>query len=372
MEVRLAQTSDEKYCILGGFSTVKSNRDRLVFSYFDPLFIKYSDPNHPEFILTVYHEMVHAMDSAELFRCDTVYEDITSIVNEHFSDTFNRDTPCKYEPFLLTLRLLGHYRAEGIATLCSSIITNTPLQFSPEDYSNHLKFFRTFTFFIFKNRQLACPTEIVFKAAYETSASILFQILKDCNKVSETILDKIQNNYQTGEYNLSDSELKILLETCRKLTLSDYIQALTTHDILKDTLIDLYTLLNFCATIREGSDYEDRATFLKLLEQKSTLSVEIFQKTLQDISSYVDIPQHRIEEMLNNTQNLPPDLREKVRRLYIIYKNEHDANRKELCLWVFAYLIDKEDIIHDELPVYGIVDDITMLDLALDILKKQS
>ena len=370
MEVRLAQSSEKDYRKFGGFFVAESKLDHLVFSFYDPLFMKYSDPNHPEFILTVYHEMVHAMDCAELIRCEEIYKKLNSIIYEHYADAFNRTTKNMYEPVLLTLRLLGHYRAEGIATFCSSIITNSKLKFSLPEYTAHLGLFKKITtlFFIYPQDSSISPK--IFLAAYNASASILYQILDVCNLVPKTILHKISDNYTTGDYQLTDEELKTLLDACRKLTLADYIQALITYDVSGETLTDLNALLNFCGRLQRDIDEENKASFIQLLENKSQLNLETFQTTLQDISSYAIIPQDKIDEMLNNIQHIHPDLRGKVAQLYDIYKGVDDPVKKDLCHWVFTYIIDREDIIHDDLPVYGIVDDLTMLDIALDILNK--
>lgn len=64
-----------------------------------------------------------------------------------------------------------------------------------------------------------------------------------------------------------------------------------------------------------------------------------------------------------------PELKEKAALLYSILKNDADPDRKEIAQWALTYLFDEEDLIHDDIPGIGYVDDLVVLDYAIDLLE---
>ena len=66
---------------------------------------------------------------------------------------------------------------------------------------------------------------------------------------------------------------------------------------------------------------------------------------------------------------LYPQIKEKVASLYSIFKNDDNADRQRLAQWALTYFFDDEDIIHDDVSGLGLVDDMTIIDYAISILK---
>ncbi|MBO4822344.1 MAG: hypothetical protein J5548_12890 [Prevotella sp.] len=58
--------------------------------------------------------------------------------------------------------------------------------------------------------------------------------------------------------------------------------------------------------------------------------------------------------------------------LYAFLKNENDSDRKLIAQWALTYFFDDEDVIHDDIHGMGFVDDLVVLDYALNLLHCQT
>ena len=62
-------------------------------------------------------------------------------------------------------------------------------------------------------------------------------------------------------------------------------------------------------------------------------------------------------------------MKEKVTKLYNIFKNDDNPDRRRLAQWALTYFFDDEDIIHDDVSGLGFVDDVIIMDYAIDLLQ---
>lgn len=65
-------------------------------------------------------------------------------------------------------------------------------------------------------------------------------------------------------------------------------------------------------------------------------------------------------------------MKEKAARLYDELKNGYDSKKKQTASWALTYLLEDDDIISDDIKVLGFVDDIAVMDYALDIISPAS
>lgn len=80
---------------------------------------------------------------------------------------------------------------------------------------------------------------------------------------------------------------------------------------------------------------------------------------------------NHFQNFMNHTFNDSsyPELKEKVSSLYSILKHDSNSDRKQLAQWALTYFFDDEDLIHDEIAGIGFVDDMIVMDYAINLLQ---
>lgn len=75
-------------------------------------------------------------------------------------------------------------------------------------------------------------------------------------------------------------------------------------------------------------------------------------------------------EFMESTANdsLYPQLKEKVTLLYSVLKKDDNPDRKKLAQWALTYFFDDEDLVHDNVSGIGLVDDVTVIDYAIQLI----
>lgn len=133
--------------------------------------------------------------------------------------------------------------------------------------------------------------------------------------------------------------------------------------------------LDFCALLQKEYEADNIKAFCDLLSLP--LTNEVFETVMkqimgcvmdeEEIDSYYKIFK---ENLSNNTVYL--QMKEKVEKLYVLLKNDKDDERKRIAQWALTYLFDDQDVIHDDIKGLGYIDDMAVMDYALDIITSAS
>ena len=368
IEVRLCQNGDNKLLKLGTFCASLGDDNHHVFQIFEQNFIDTPDDYDKILRLTVFHEMIHAMDRKELVRNNETLQTLQKFTQDSPNDLLPASFHASYVPILKTLQLLDLYRNEGIAELCSNILTDNALNQYGIEFFTSLDVFRQITSSFFNGQTLNLRNKHLLQTIYEGAANVLLRLLRIRGDISTPLYDKVFSGMSTGNYRLSNQELQQLLTACRSLSLYDYIQGMITLDKDRTTLTPIMDLLYFCADLQEENNSDYRNAFIKLVESKNHMTEKLFNTTMANIVGCL-MTEDEITRYYIKTDIPNEDMKQKADQLFYLFTHERDEDRKRVCQWALTYFFDDEEVIHDKLPVFGTVDDLVVADIALGLLK---
>jgi uncharacterized membrane protein YkvA (DUF1232 family) len=113
--------------------------------------------------------------------------------------------------------------------------------------------------------------------------------------------------------------------------------------------------------------------------QKAAIRSDAFARALQDAKSYANDPEHLrklFEEAAKKAASIPrepfkanwPYLQAMLRLIRAYYRGEYHSVSEDPFLWIIAalsYLVDPFDLIPDEVPFLGFVDDASVVEFAV-------
>ena len=357
---------------LASFDLEVSSSNHLVFSIREiAVKMVLEHPDSKEFLVSVYHEMVHAADYPILFKSRKMFEELSREINNNYAEcAFNYNGT--NIALLTALTMFEHYRAEGIAILGSNLLLKK--QFILSNSINHFRHFFILT--MMKSISLTSDQtmrddyldEVVSLLAYEVAPILLLMVLNRHGHVDGKMAQKVIAELNTGCFDLTDKEINGIIQASFSLSLSEYIQGLVS---LGDAIAPIQHFMEFCAVLQTDWENANMDAFMKLLRQPETL--DVFNDTMRQIMGCV-IPEEEIDEyytLFCNKQKAEsdnPQLKRKVDALYFILKTDKDVNRKMIAQWSLTYLFDEQDIINDNLVGIGLVDDMMVIDYALKII----
>ena len=205
--------------------------------------------------------------------------------------------------------------------------------------------------------------------AYIVAPIILLLVLGKRGDISPELSAKALGCLESGEYNLTDEETITIMRAALSITLIGYTQGLTT---LGNKISPIRPFLNFCASVQQDADEDNISAYEKLITSHKT--ADSFNAAMDQIMGSC-MPEEEIDELYAKFKDskindaLYPQIKEKVENLYSIFKNDNNTDRQRLAQWALTYLFDDEDIIHDDVSGLGLVDDMTIIDYAISILR---
>lgn len=398
LDVRLMLRTEDQ--LMASFLPLESFPDYLVFEIYDiciAWLIHHLDDEYNGLYNTVLHELMHSVDSKELRKGDNLVNQMVYRISEYNRESSN-NFPQEYYALYATLKFVNHYRAEGLAILCSSVLEKTPIIDNRIEYTTQLKQFTSLIVcFLLKISELspqAFKLDSEFESAYTFAADVMVQVLTIRKDISLEISDKIKKGMTTGQYNLTDEEMRVLINACRNLSMTEYIEGLILSDKEGSALWPIRSLLELCAILKNKADISDTASFETLLDQSQNLSEKTFNETIQHVIDRILTPkelkklykeyQHSIDvemsplkpkiDLLYREFAKYPDgddnwISAWARQLFNRQPINPDENKKILIQWALSYFFHSQDMISDKLPVYGYVDDMVVIDTALRILQ---
>jgi len=332
--------------------------------------------NHEDltlFMSTVTHEMFHAADKQMLDNSHRLFDAIMNDIAEGHDD-FNRQGESNNIALLRTLQVFNHYRAEGVAILGESLLMKQEFGSVGDTIE---RFCSLFELLMIRARMRTegdksrgdIFDDATFHQAYAVAPVILLIVLGKTRKIDVNLAKKALECLESGEYNLSEEEVITIMRAALSLTLIGYVQGLTS---LGNEIAPIRPFLDFCASLQQDSDEDNMQAYEQLIMQSK--SAETFNAAMDQIMGSC-ISEEELDglyaEFLESTANdsLYPQLKEKVTLLYSVLKKDDNPDRKKLAQWALTYFFDDEDLIHDDVTGIGLVDDLTIISYAKDILQ---
>ena len=388
---------------VAGFLSRESFPDYLVFGVFDiyiAWLIQHLDDDNNELHNTVLYELMHSVDLKELRKGDNLIDPMRERIYEYIRNS-SSNYPHEYHALFATLKFVNHYRAEGLAILCSSVLEKTPVFDNPVDYNEQLKQFTSLIVCLIlkvsERSVQAFDLDNEFNSAYAFAASVMLQVLTIRKDISQEISDKIKEGMTNGQYHLTDEEIRVLILACRSLTLTEYIEGLIFSDRDGSALWPVRSLLELCTLFQNKAATDDAVSFETLLDQTQNISEETFNETIQHVIDTVLTPKElkkRYKDYQHSMDVEMSPLKPKVDLLYSEFAKYPDGegnwlstwarhlfdrqpvspddNKKVLIQWALSYFFQTSDMISDQIPVYGYVDDMVVMDTALRILQLEA
>ena len=367
----------EESTLLAYFDSESSHDGVLCFAVHERSikgFLREDGSGIDDFEATIVHEMMHAAGLPSLAFQNERLRIVLKKIREYDQDAYfgrHRDYP-QIALFNL-LSMFGHYRAEGIAMLGEHLVSKQPFR-STEIAVDVFR--RAYAWTLFNAQQWASGIKIedranlkmVHKLAYRSAPVILLKVLSGRGELDEDLYVRIMDGLRTGCYNLSEQEVHAVLKTSLELDLQEYILGLMT---LGDDVAPIYPLLKICGLLQEDDNESNIVQFISLVRSEKT--EETFASAMDAIMGSV-IPEDQLDACYESFRQNPPDprafpdMQEKVEKLYRTMKDSMDPESKRIAQWALTYLFDDEDLIHDDIPGLGLVDDMAVIDCALEVL----
>lgn len=408
IEVQMSQNEREELrglesARLASFSVKRSTPDKAVFLIHEKTVRKVLENNDmAEFESTVLHEMIHAGDYPIIKSNFNLLEQIDSDNSYEQGDYFSYESDKKrgQTALLGILAMLDHYRAEGIAILGEQLLLKSgdDLSIVSDIFATHpelkedvgpvdiaMQFFCGVFHNIFLNSLRKARTRIMQpgfreailddktrQAAYIVAPYILLLTLNKLGAIKNDLTHKAIPALVTGDYNeLDEQECIAIIRAGLSLSLPDYTQGLM---YLGDFITPIQPFLVVCANIQQDYNEESIDSFYQLIHDPER--IENFNQAMTTIMGSC-ISEEEIDAAYEAFlgKELPIELaksrlKEKVTKLYSILKNANDDEEKQVAHWALTYFFDDQDIIHDDIKGIGFIDDMIVIDSALNILNQ--
>ncbi len=307
------------------------------------------------------HELVHSLDYFKIkdahFKIETYFKNI------HFNQGFGRGL--KSNSVYYVLNYLNKLRIEGIATFVEDLFDNAAqnneLWLKIDEMNIEL-----YLGLIFNSSQndRKINTDFINSIPYRLGKHLvlncLFYIDEANADIYRNVLMKINNNENIS---LKDIGSISFLEKLLNLSLEDfiYINLASTSSLSPDITFKstfLKVILNFLNNegFQENNDFQNGFNLLiKILKSDKDNLQNLLKDVLGSKMNEVVIRENYDFFLKNHNQN-----KIFIQLLNKVYQN-WEINKNELDAWKLTFVFDEQDIIFDNLPVIGYLDDMIVL-----------
>lgn len=348
----------------GCFLPRLSSHKVLKFQLFYPI-----DKNEMDAVIL--HELMHGADlsnlkeklgtfdrSKEFHLCSTLEDQLKYIENSGIQN---------FSIQWVFLHFLSTFRDEGIAILGEKLLGEKSGTISFEKaFFNFQKDINQVTQLCygmkFHNRINSKQVRTIFEDtvinAYQYAEVIIYELLKG----SIAGLEKM-NLHDLLENNDPKEKLQLLKSTLQ-LDLAEYIRELMKLKHKNTPLINSELLLSYCGVIQGGSS-EHPAFFRQLYLVSHNNDKTGFTELIRSVCDR-KMQSGEIKEKLDlfNQTSFSNDLKSEVRKLANKVFAKRNDNNKEVSEWALTYLLNKEDLIYDQLDYLGLQDDWMVMEAA--------
>ena len=298
---------------------------------------------------------------------------LMSTLETDLTATSSENPPYDITALSRALNMFIHFREVGISLLGVCLLKKR--QFGP--VVNTLKqFSQIFEWTMIRSKmkigEKTDDNELIDKKAWKdtfgVAPCVMLLVLEKCGRIDKALMVKAMKGLDSGNYDLSDAESGILIRAALSLSLFDYILGLM---MLGDEIAPMQPFLKFCATLCHNFDQNNTKAFSCLVQQSA--NGQAFNDTMHQIVGNVmteaDIDKHYQDFCTKEAEeNDRSDLKEKIDELYAFWKEEDDDNRKQIAQWALTYLFNDTDILNDDVRGFGYVDDMLVVDHAMNII----
>ena len=382
MEVRMVQNTaaerEERESVrLASFDSARSRDGFLVFLIYEAT-VKHVLEEKDAGLLrtTVIHEMTHAADFSMIRQCRGFLGRLADKISKMYGNVFEQTGMNAYEALYDFLDMLRHYRNEGVALLGQCLLTRKKFP----AYGKELDIFnRVFELSLMWAKTIANgePVSESFRKqrydlAYSTSPFIMLLVLDMRKSIGHSLVLRLQKGLRTGVYDLTDDEISEVLSQSMSLSLSTYIQGILEANRADCHVAPIVPFLELCALLQNDYDEDSIGIFSELMENPGLVSSS-FVESIEGImgSLFADrVLEERHRDFCQNPPDprLYPRMLDKVGALHGVIRTDKDPDRRLVAQWALTYLYDDIDVIHDRMLVIGLMDDMMVLDCALEVL----
>lgn len=374
--------------------------------------------NEEEFYIKLNHNLIWKKQEHEnLFRDVLLHElihevDLNILLKNHFYRSvikvYSGNLP--YKRLKWVLWMLDHCRAEGIAELGNRLLGSEdvlPLnsrmdfkevryraqkdaQFNMDADAEGLSQLMERVIDIGEDLPKGLFEEMR-SGGYRYGCSVMLRVLRNLKLISETDVQRICTYIHTKgrrrleqagepslfpekEFKLSKKEIGMVLNACLSVNLPMYLEGLIL-DREGKPMVSVTQLLTLCGDV-QGYRQDDRiALFAKLVNTPQRTMAD-FNKAMRVLAGR-PLKEESIDRQIGWFQGDDPGwptyfgFIDKINRLYALYKEHTAAGRKDLARvanHALHYFFRVKDMIGDFVPAFGFVDDLLVVDMAMEIL----
>ncbi len=377
--VSLAPTHPQMQDYVASFHSRQSRSRSLAFTVYEKTVKEVlSQCDEVEYKSTILHEMMHAADLPLLLKGHRLLDELQKEIHRKAKQSKDKDGDIALVALLDTLRMFEHYRTEGVAILGEHLITRRRFHAVFDTLED---FLMTFEWTMMKSKKWAVGEtrmgeifdDVTFDGAYRMAPTILLLVLARRGDVEKDLAKRVLWGLHDGVYEITDEEAASIIRSTLSLTVSEYIRGVVS---LGDKVAPAKPFLEFCVRLSDKSWNDDSIeAFSEILQHPTT--AESFNEALEQFMGHTmeeaEIDVH-YQAFVENTriEALCPGIKEKAARLYDELKNGSDTKKKQTAGWALTYLFEDKDIISDNIQVIGYVDDMAVVDHALDIIVSAS
>lgn len=364
IELEVSNDENEDWNLYAYFNSLKSSPEALVFSMKE-IVVRQMLENADTTKLTevIDHEMCHAADFEELRMNKIISDEIAKKYDETLTDSIDGGTPDIVLDAIFSL--FNHYRAEGVAIFCEQLVNGKKITPSTRSIVVFNSVFEDLlhnsTSFMLGSHRDEIYEEEMHHVAYLIAPDLLYAVLRILDRVEKSIAEKLETDTPAR---LTTEERHQLVRSALSLSLPEYIQGLC-YITPADNLVAV------CGQIQGESDDEAISNFFSMFTSDNydkfvSTMAEILGSPMSDeeIKGYVDS-----WDCKWISPAFKAKLRLKINDLYSIMVAPDSRNKqKRASRWALTYFFDDQDLVFDEMPVLGLVDDMIVLDKALSII----
>ena len=322
---------------------------------------------------TTIHEMFHAADQYMLINHFQLVQKMHNQMgnNVGYLEQAQNDHSMA---LLQTLNIFHHYRAEGIAVAGESLLMKDPVPYNGNPTSrfqgNFLKTMMNSCHRADGNKTNVYDAESISLDAYEDAPFVLMLVLYKQGYIEQGVAQKAVDAMSKGRFELTDEEVHTIMRCAIDLPLTGFIEGLM---MLGEEIAPVQPFLFFCGKIQNEFDESNADAFSQLTQKPD--SPVVFKATMDQIMGCL-IPENELDLDYDsfiskeNTDPAYPQIKENLKELYSILKDNTDAERKLIAQWALTYFFDDEDVIHDNISGFGLVDDMAVLDYAIKLIRQ--
>lgn len=334
---------------------------------------------------TVLHELIHAADLSALQETNNIREHSYRIhggnQNQLLKDLNAPDYEWNVQWTLL--RFFQIFRNEGISMLgehlldeVSNLKSQRPIEKVMMRFKDNLnQVFRKCSGLKYYSSIETTKAHQILRElsmeAYHYGDLILLELIKTLHPEENARVEKLINVLSHDKPNTIDhQEAKYFLKLAMQIDLSEYVQAIFNNDKLnRDEPLSKQQLLECCAVIQNDNQDEVISLFSKNIATCSfNKNSQLFIDTIREvIGSKMSIDEISDGYKSFLQKEYPEDIVKRIRQkaddLYSLALKENN----EVVIWALTYLLDDQDLIHDELSVLGWQDDWMVVEGAWSI-----